>query len=257
MLARRCLRLSPASRSLSTATTSTAEAREALDHVAEGERRKGLDRNRDGTLKLSFEIVGPKDAALVHQMLYATFYPGEPLIKHLGLCSGLNTIAEQDRLVEKRLPLNLTMVAYDETGRPVGAAVNNSCQRRDHNLTLEEELEGVEQSYRPIQAIHHQLRRDNDHVYDEIGIDKMFSIGMVGVAMTGQGIATNLIRRSILLAGCLGFRAIKAEATGKFSKETFQRVGMYPAGSIKYADFQYKGEKVFAGLADTDRKSVV
>ena len=60
-------------------------------------------------MKLNFEIVGPKDAALVHQMLYATFYPGEPLIKHLGLCSGLNSIGEQDRLVEKRLPLNLTM----------------------------------------------------------------------------------------------------------------------------------------------------
>ena len=54
----------------------------------------------------------------------------------------------------------------------------------------------------------------------------MFSIKMIGIGEEdrGQGVATNLIRRSILLAGCLGFRAIKTEATGRFSKETFQRV---------------------------------
>ena len=45
------------------------------------------------------------------------------------------------------------------------------------------------------------IRRQNDDVYDQIGIDKMFSIGMIGVEKTGLGIATNLIRRSVLLAG--------------------------------------------------------
>ena len=45
------------------------------------------------------------------------------------------------------------------------------------------------------------IRRQNADVYDQIGIDKMFSIGMIGVEKTGLGIATNLIRRSVLLAG--------------------------------------------------------
>ena len=79
-----------------------------------------------------------------------------------------------------------------------------------------------------IQAIHHKLRRQNRHIYDEIGTKKMFSIRMIGVEVEsrGQGVATNLIRRSILLAGCLGFRAIKAEATGKFGRETFAKVSL-------------------------------
>merc|ERR1712226_1723295 len=86
--------------------------------------------------------------------------------------------------------------------------------------------------------------------------EKMFSIRMVGVEPEnrGQGVATNLIRRSILLAGCLGFRAIKAEATGRFSKETFEKVGMIPGSSIKYADFTYEGEKVFEGLSKEDKE---
>merc|ERR1719174_3253617 len=153
-------------------TTSSSEAQEALNHVDR------LDRNRDGTKRLNYAIVGPSELATVNQLLYAT--------------------------------------------------------------------------YHPIQAIHHQLRHDNGHIFEEIGTNKMFSIKMIGIGEEdrGQGVATNLIRRSILLAGCLGFRAIKTEATGRFSKETFQRVGMQPAGSIKYDDFVFEGKKPFAGMKD-------
>merc|ERR1712080_774676 len=122
--------------------------------------------------------------------------------------------------------------------------------KEEMQVTMEKALDGVEESYRPIQAIHHTLRRQNSHIYEEIGTDKMFSIRMIGVDVEsrGQGVATNLIRRSILLAGCLGFRAIKAEATGSFSKEAFEKVGMIPASSIKYKDFVFEGKKVFEGL---------
>jgi hypothetical protein len=237
-------------------SASSTEAREALQFVDETERKineKALDRNRDGTIKLSFAIVGPSEVQTVNELLYATYYPDEPLIKHLGLCTSLNSIKDVDRRVSDRLALNLTLLAYDETGRPVGAAVNNFCVKGEANISLEEELRGVEDpSYRPLQAIHYQLRRENDHIYDEIGIEKMFSIGMIGVAMKGQGVATNLIRRSILLAGCLGFRGIKTEATGKFSREAYERVGLQASGNIKYADYTFEGKKVFAGMEGVD-----
>ena len=112
------------------------------------------------------------------------------------------------------------------------------------------------------------IRRQNDDVYDQIGIDKMFSIGMIGVEKTGLGIATNLIRRSVLLAGscnssvknqtlikiagCLGFRGIKTEAPGAFSREAFERVGFQAGSTIDYNSFQFYGEKVFQGLKSGD-----
>merc|ERR1711971_1513138 len=137
------------------------------------------------------------------------------------------SIADMDKMVESYLVKNLTLIAYDRgTGRPVGAAVNNSCLKEELGLSLEQELAEVEdKSFQPIQAIQHQLRQENGHIFEEIGTNKMFSIKMIGIGEEdrGQGVATNLIRRSILLAGCLGFRAIKTEATGRFSKETFQR----------------------------------
>merc|ERR1719500_2386233 len=144
--------------SASLSTTSSSEAQEALKHVDR------LDRNRDGTKRLNYAIVGPSELATVNQLLYATYHPYEPLTSHLGLCTGPNSIKEVD-----------------------------------------------DKSYQPIQAIHHQLRHENSHIFEEIGTNKMFSIKMIGIGEEdrGQGVATNLIRRSILLAGCLGFRAIK------------------------------------------------
>merc|ERR1712013_846076 len=117
----------------------------------------------------------------------------------------------------------------------------------------ERQVQDVQQGVRGRRVGHpHQLRHENEHIFEEIGTNKMFSIKMIGIGEEdrGQGVATNLIRRSILLAGCLGFRAIKTEATGRFSKETIQRVGMQPAGSIKYDDFVFDGKKPFAGMKD-------
>jgi hypothetical protein len=143
-------------------------------------------------------------------------------------------------------------VAYDEDGRPVGVAVNNDLHREELDSSLEEELEEIQDPrYRPIQAIHHQLRQQNRHIYDEIRTDKLFDIGLIGVEVDSraQGVGTNLLKRSILLAGCLGFRAIKTEATGAFGRAAFATVGMHAAGTIKYADFEFEGEKVFSGMA--------
>ena len=168
--------------------------------------------------------------------MYATYHNYEPLTKHLGLCKGLNSLKDVDREEERILVKNLTLLAYDDEGKPVGVAVNNSCSKEEMEMSMEAALEDVEESYRPIQAIHHTLRRQNRHIYEEIGTDKMFSIRMIGVEVEsrGQGVATNLIRRSILLAGCLGFRAIKAEATGSFGMKTFATVGMQPASAIRF-----------------------
>merc|ERR1712083_878568 len=238
--------------SASLSTTSSSEAQEALKHVDR------LDRNRDGTKRLNYAIVGPSELSTVNNLLYATYHPYEPLTSHLGLCNGLNSMKDMDRMVESYLVKNLTLIAYDRgTGRPVGAAVNNSCLKEELDLSLEQELKEVEdKSYSPIQAIHHQLRHENGHIFEEIGTNKMFSIKTgIGEEDRGQGVATNLIRRSILLAGCLGFRAIKTEATGRFSKETFQRVGMQPAGSIKYDDFVFEGKKVFEGIGSSEADS--
>jgi len=90
-----------------------AEAIEALQHVSEAERRRAregrLDRSKDLGTRLRFAIVGPDDLDIVNKLLYATYHPYEPLTKHLGLCKGLNSLKDVDRMVEEKLAKYLTL----------------------------------------------------------------------------------------------------------------------------------------------------
>merc|ERR1711915_8786 len=80
--------------------------------------------------------------------------------------------------------------------------------------------------------------------------EKLFNIAMVGVdpVMRGKGVATDLIRRSVLLAGTMGYTGIMTEATGSFSQRAFATIGMMKTNSVAYQDFEYEGNKVFGGM---------
>ena len=45
----------------------------------------------------------------MNKLLYATYHPYEPLTSHLGLCNGLNSMKDMDRMVESYLEKNLTL----------------------------------------------------------------------------------------------------------------------------------------------------
>jgi len=247
-LARRCLSTSP----------SVKEAAEALRHVEESDKKLKapmLDRTR-GFLtgkKYSYCIVGPEDVEKANFLLYDTYHPNEPITKHLGLTQGGKRIADADRMVQEIVPKHLSMFALDPAGKPIGVSINNECHMSEMDITTQQFLGDVtDPQYRPLAAIHHELRQKNRHIYQELGTDKFFSIRMIGVenSQRGMGVATELIRRSILLGGCLGFQGIKTEASGQFSRIAFEAVGLLPTNSIKYADFEFEGKKVFAGMTE-------
>ena len=65
------------------------------------------------------------------------------------------------------------------------------------SLTIQILADVTDPQYKPLAAIHHELRLKNKHIYQELGTDKFFSIRMVGVenSKRGMGVATELIRR--------------------------------------------------------------
>jgi len=243
------------------------EAKEALDHVNEEERKANADRvletaekikvkpaklDRSRNLGLTYSIVGPTKSETVNKLLYATYHPDEPITKHLGLFKGPCSIPDADRMVGQILPRHLSLFAFDSTGQEViGVCVNNAYFRSEFVDDLAHGLENViDPAYKPMLGIHHELRMKNGHIYDELKTEKFFSIRMVGVdpKTRGLGVATDLIRRSVLLAGCLGFSGIKTEATGYFSQRAFATIGMLKTNSIKYGDYEFEGTKVFEGM---------
>jgi len=236
------------------------EVVEAMRHIHEREKKvraPKLDRTR-GFLtgkNYSYCVVGQNDIERANTLLYDTFYPGEPITKYLGLAQGGKNIPDADRMVQDILPKHLSLFALDPKGKPIGVSINTSCYLTELDNTTEQILAGVtEPEYKPVAAIHHQLRLANKHIYQELGTDKFFGIQMVGVenSQRGRGVATELIRRSILLAGCLGFSGIKTEATGNFSRTAFEAVGLLPSSSINYKEFEYEGSRILSGMDSTD-----
>jgi len=247
-LARRCLSTS----------SSVKEAAEALKHVEESDKKLKapmLDRTR-GFLtgkKYSYCIVGPEDVEKANFLLYDTYHPNEPITKHLGITQGGKRIADADKMVQDIVPKHLSMFALDPEGKPIGVSINNECHISEMDITTDKFLgDVIDPKYKPLAAIHHELRQKNRHIYQELGTEKFFSIRMIGVenSQRGMGVATELIRRSILLGGCLGFQGIKTEASGQFSRIAFEAVGLLPTNSIKYGDFEFEGKKVFSGMTE-------
>jgi hypothetical protein len=60
--------------------------------------------------------------------------------------------------------------------------------------------------------------------------------------------STDIMRRSIVLAGCLSFEGLKAEAKAFYAQKAFQTIGFNPVFEINYNDFEFEGQKVFAGI---------
>lgn len=261
MLAKKCVQAIPLRLVSTLSETETSEALRHVQHVQVQE-RKGrtapkLDRSR-GFLtgrNYSYCIVGPQDLERANTLLYDTYHPDEPITKHLGLAQGGKRIPDADRMVEDIVPRHLSMFALDPNGKPIGVSINTSCYLSELESSVDQVVAGIsDPEYKPLAAIHHQLRLNNEHVYRELGTDKFFSIQMVGVenSQRGMGVATELIRRSILLAGCLGFSGIKTEASGNFSRIAFEAVGLIPSHSISYKDFEYEGKKILADMDSGD-----
>ena len=64
----------------------------------------------------------------------------------------------------------------------------------------------------------YNVNQDGGDIFEEMNADILFYIKLLTVDKLSRkhGLARELLRRSVDLAKCLGFKGIKAEATGKF-----------------------------------------
>jgi len=245
-----------------TSNPSPREASEALEHVSHEEEMDltekaveasisnappKLDRSRESNY--TYGIASEDKLDSINRLLYASYHPDEPITKSLGLFKGPHSIPDADSRVGIMVRKNLSLFIYDEMGREVGVCVNSGYYRHDF-LSLMDVEDVVDPDYKPYLAVHKELRSKNMGLFDELKTEKLFNIAMVGVdpVMRGKGVATDLIRRSVLLAGTMGYTGIMTEATGSFSQRAFATIGMMKTNSVSYQDFEYEGNKVFRGM---------
>jgi len=242
---------------------SLSESSEALKHVSEEVQSESKTKkaekpgkptlDRDRTLNLTYAVASPEKIDAVNKLLYASYHPDEPITRHLGLFKGDGSIPDADRRVKNSVHRNLSLFAYDRQGNEIGVCINNGYYRHDFQSILDNEYENVlDPAYKPYLAIHRELRSKNTHIFDEMKTDKFFCISMVGVdpSFRGKGVATDLIRRSVLLAGVLGFTGVMTEATGRYSQKAFRTIGMLKVNAVEYRDFEFEGKKPFEDMGE-------
>ncbi len=141
----------------------------------------------------------------------------------------------------------LTIVARSgETGEMLGALL-----AEDPTVAAPEAMHRLGEKFDPIFDILGELDAEyrGDRHFDAGECAHLFLLG-VAEAASGRGIGQQLIARCLANAASRGYRVAITEATGQTSQHVFRKHGFVERARRSYADHQYRGEAVFASVAE-------
>lgn len=207
---------------------------------------------------IAFRIVDQSRYPEILHLLYKNFHTDEPMSKTVGMLDGTTSVPVLDEFALNALGQNLSIMAIDPmTDHLLGVAINVEAKKEDENVPLKELLDKYKHPrFRHILTVLYRVNEKAGDIFANMETDIFFDIKMVTTDKTKRrgGLATDLLRRSVELARNLGFKAVKTEATGLFSRKAFERLGFSVQSEYLYEDYvSDEGEKVFAALADYHR----
>jgi len=209
---------------------------------------------------LKYRIARPEDLPVIKKHLQEYFWGHDPTTKVLGINKDDPSIKICDYIVDKTINShNLSLVAFDsDTGVPVAMMINGDFHRDEIGMlgaksdeNTEEKVE-LDEKFYPLGAIVNEIQVDSKDVFYKNNIENAFDMKLLSVADSGrgQGLAYDVISRSVELAKCLGYKMCKAEATGDFSRKAFLKAGFHVTAECKYSDWMFDNKKVFSGITD-------
>jgi len=196
-----------------------------------------------------FRIVDQTRYTEVLDLLYSNFHTDEPMSRALKIFDGTNRIPEADDYTLRALAENLSLMAVDSiTNKLLGVSVNGVVKKGSFPLTKDQvSLEVSNPGFRHILQVMAEVHSRAGDIWTQVGTDIIFDIKMVATDKNNRrgGLGTDLLRRSVQLATSLGYKAIKTEATGLYSRKAFERLGFQVSSEFLYSDYEVEGEKVF------------
>ena len=99
-------------------------------------------------------------------------------------------------------------------------------------------LEKLDEQYPPAQAC-------------GVGSHAHFNMLAVLAALTGRGIARNLVKICMENATKRGYRTAVTEANGPVSQHIFRELGFRERFTVSYKDFRFDDRPVFASIEST------
>ena len=197
---------------------------------------------------IRFDVLQAADVEPMIHLIARAFSTAEPPAVAMGLSTA--DLTEFLRMLAPRAVADeLTVLARSlADGRIVGALLTD-----DFAVPPPLEIERLSPRFLPIIAILESLdepyRRESTmrpgdylHLF-MLAVDPQFG---------GRGIAQGLVASCLENGKRKGYRRAVTEATGVVSQQVFRKLGFEERLRIRYRDFRYGGEAVFASITEHD-----
>jgi len=203
------------------------------------------------TTDLNFRICGVSDYNQVIDFLYPNFHRDEPMSKCLDLVGPeMDRNEVLDEFALHGLKDNLSIAAFEaSTGKLVGICINHTERPGDN------EEESPNPKFEHIMEVLRRVNERGGDLFRQLNTDTLFTIKMVSTDKVNRkaGLGTELLKRSMDLSKTLGFKGIKTEATGLYSRKAFIKLGFEVKAEYKYKDYVVDGQVVFDKMEEPHR----
>ncbi|KAH8362137.1 hypothetical protein KR084_004158 [Drosophila pseudotakahashii] len=198
---------------------------------------------------MEFKMIGPEHCDQVLEHLRRSFFADEPLNKAAGLCqNGINCSALEvhcAEAIQDRMSV-MAVDAKDEGACKIAGVVLNGILKPDDTAKALEKLEESKDLH--FRVIFEMLHKHNieHNLFEHFDVKSIFDVRILSVdsCYRGQGIANELVKRSVEVARKNGFRLMKADATGIFSQKIFRSHGFKVFSELPYCKYTDENGKM-------------
>ncbi|XP_017067647.1 dopamine N-acetyltransferase [Drosophila eugracilis] len=198
---------------------------------------------------MEYKMIGPEHSGQVLEHLRRNFFADEPLNKAAGLCqNGSSCSALEDHCAEAikdRMSVMAVDVKDEGTCKIAGVVLNGILKPRDTAKALDKLGSNGDEDFQKIFKLLH-CHNIKHNLFEHFDVDSVFDVRILSVdsSYRGQGIANELVKRSVAVAKKNGFRLLKADATGIFSQKIFRSHGFIVFSEQPYDKYTDENGKV-------------
>ncbi|KRK06081.1 arylalkylamine N-acetyltransferase 1 isoform X2 [Drosophila yakuba] len=202
---------------------------------------------------MEYKMIGPEHCDQVLEHLRRNFFADEPLNKAAGLCQNGSSCAALESHCAEAILDRMSVMAVDakeqEQGvcKVVGVVLNGILKPGDTAKALSKLDTNDDAGFRKIFDLLHRHNLKYN-LFEHFDVACMFDVRILSVdsSYRGQGIANELVKRSVAVARKNGFRLLKADATGIFSQKIFRSHG-----------FEVFSEQPYSKYTDVDGRVIL
>lgn len=203
---------------------------------------------------LAFSIAGPEEANDIFEFLMKNFFPVVPIGQIVEMDVDLEVRPWAQSFVRATVEQGHTLVVRDTSAQNQIVAV---ClvQVEDNKSVPNTILDLVDPEKHPLMlmnAVFLDTLADGVDFFTMYGVDRIMDITIIAVGnlYASRGLAFQLVQLTVDRAKTeMGIRIFKTEAVSEYAARALRKAGFSTIKEIPYEDFEYRGTRPLAPLA--------